>query len=99
MEANAAFVRAYHVVVLDAVAHVGLHLAFVVNPCNAELDNSVRNAKSFDEVGFLKFRVFVVLLFYGREYLAYGLDVFRLIGESAFKILYDLCCIHNLLFY
>ena len=95
--AQTAFVRADGVVVLDAVAHVGLNLALVVGPGDAELDDSIGDAEALHEIVFLKFGVLVVLFFDGGEHLAHCLDVLRLIGESSFQILYYLCCVHNCL--
>ncbi len=97
MIAQAAFVRANGVVVLDTVAHVGLHVTLVVNPSDAELVYSVGNAKALDEVGLFKLGVLVVLFFDGGKNLRNCLDVLRLIGEALLELLYNLCCIHNLL--
>jgi hypothetical protein len=94
--AETTFVRANGVVVLNTITHVGLYVALIVNPCDAELANTIGDAKALDEVGLLKLRVFVVLLLNGGQYLTYGLDVLRLVGKSLFQILYNFCCIHNL---
>lgn len=63
MEAQTSLVRAYGIVVLHTVTHVCLHVAFVVDPRHAEFHEAVGNAQTLYKVGFLKFRMFVVLVF------------------------------------
>ena len=94
VETNAAFVRADGVVVLHTVAHVGLYVAFVVNPCHAELNQSVRNAQALNEVGFLKLGMLVVLFFDGAQHLTDGLNVFGLVRESLLQSFYNFYCFH-----
>ena len=89
MIADTTFVRANHVVVLDAVTHVGLYIAFVVGPGHTEGDDSVGDAKALNEVGALKLRVLVVLFFDSAQHLAHCLDVLWLIRESLLKILHN----------
>ena len=96
VETDTALVRTNHVVVLDAVAHVGLHIALVVGPGHTELHETIGDAETLNEVCALKLRVFVVLFFDGSQHLAYGLDVLGFVGESLFQILNDCCCLHNL---
>ena len=66
METDTALVRAYGIVVLDTVAHVGLHLSFVVDPSNPEREHSIGDTQPFDEVVAIKFGVFVIHLFDSR---------------------------------
>jgi len=47
--------------VLDAITHVGLHVTLVVNPSDAELTNTVGDAKALNQIGLLKLGVLVVL--------------------------------------
>ncbi len=96
MITETAFIRANGVVVLDTVTHVGLDLALVVNPCDAELVNTIGNAKALNQIGLFKLGVLVVLFLDGGKYLTDGLDVLRLIGKSLLQIFYNFCCIHNL---
>ena len=65
METDTTFVRADGIVMLYTVPHIGLYVTFVVYPCNAELVYAVGNAKTFNQVGFVEFGVFVVLFFNG----------------------------------
>ena len=53
VETQSAFIWADNIVVLDTVAHVGLHVAFVVYPCDTELNESVGNAKTLDKIALL----------------------------------------------
>ena len=95
METNAAFVGADGVVVLDAVTHVGLHIAFVVDPVYAELDDAIRNTKALDEVGPVKFGVLVVFILNGSQNLADSLDILRLIWKSSLKIFHNIRSFHS----
>ena len=88
MEAYAAFVRAYGVVVLYAVAHVRLHVALVVHPCHTEGDDAVGDAQAFNEVGAVEFGVTVVLVLDCAEDLADGLYILRLVGEALLQTLH-----------
>ena len=96
MESYASLIRAYHIVVLHAVTHVGLYVALVVYPRHAEGDYSVWNAEALDKVGAVKLRMFVVLFFYCCQYLTYGLDILRLVRESLFEVLNYICGYHKL---
>ena len=96
MESYASLIRAYHVVVLHAVTHVGLHVALVVYPRHTEGDYSVRNAEALDKVGAVKLRMLVILFFYCCQYLTYGLDILRLVRESLFEVLNYICGYHKL---
>ena len=71
---------------LYTVTHVGLYVAFVVHPSDAELIDAVGDAQTFNQVGFVEFRVFVVLFFDGTQYLFYGLMILRFVGEPSFQI-------------
>ena len=86
METKTSLGWANHVVVLDAVTHVSLNVTLIVYPGYTELDNTVWNAKTLDEVCLLKLWVLVVLFLDSAEYLTNCLNVFRLIRESSFKI-------------
>ena len=86
METQSAFIWADNIVVLDTVAHVGLHVAFVVYPCDTELNESVGNAKTLDKIALLELRMLVILLFNGSEYLTDSLDILRLIRDSASQL-------------
>ena len=96
METNTAFVGTNGVVMLNAVAHVGLHLTLIISPSDAELNHSVGNAEALYQIIFFKLGVFVVLFFDGGEHLAHCLDVLRLIGESSFQFLYNFISFHVL---
>ena len=94
MKANAALVRTDGVVVLNAITHIGLHVALVVHPCHTEGDDAVRYAKTLNEVGTVELGMAVILILNGTENLAHSLDVLRLVGEALVKTLYDFCCFH-----
>ena len=50
VETDTALVRTDNVVVLDAITHVGLHLALVVNPCYSEFNHAIGDAKTLYQV-------------------------------------------------
>jgi len=86
VETDTAFVRADGVVVLYTVTHVGLYLAFVVDPSYTEREDSVGNAQSLDQVVTVKLGVLVVSLLNGTQHFGYGLMIFGLVGEASFQI-------------
>ena len=95
MVAQSPLVGANGVVVLNSVAHIGLYVSFVIDPCHAKFHQPVGDAQPFDEIGFLKFRVLVILIFNRTQYLTHCLNVLRLIGESLLQILYNIHCSHK----
>ena len=94
MKTDAALVRADGVVMLDAVAHISLHVALVINPVNTELQDTVGYTQSLDEVRPVKFRVLIVLIFCGCQHLAYCLDILRLIWKSSLQTFHNICSFH-----
>ena len=61
MITDTAFVRANGVIVLNAITHVCLNVTLVVDPCNAELQYAIGDAKTLNEVALFKLGVLVVL--------------------------------------
>ena len=86
METDTAFVRTDGVVVLYTVTHVGLYVTLVIHPSNTELVNAIGDAKTFNQIGFVELRMFVVLFFNGRKHFFYCLMILRFIGEPSFQI-------------
>ena len=93
METDTSLVRTDGIVVLYTVAHVGLYVALVINPCHTECDDTIGNAKTLNKIGAVEFRMTVVLLLDSTENLAYGLDILRLVWEALLKALYCFNCI------
>ena len=89
VETDAALVRADGVVVLHTVAHIGLHVALVVGPRDAELIHAIGNAETFDEVHLIELGVFVVLFFDSAKHFFDRLMVLRLAGETALEVFQD----------
>ena len=96
MEAQATFVRANGIVVLDAVPHVSLYVALVINPVDAELNDAIGDAQPLNKIGAVELRVFVVLFLDRSEHLAHGLDILGLVGKTLLQASYYFCCFHNL---
>ena len=86
METDTALVGANGVVVLHAVAHVGLVVALIVHPGHAELINTVGDAKTLNQIYLFKLGVLVVLLFDSTQYLFHCLVILRLVGEASLQI-------------
>ena len=91
MEAKPALVGTYGGVVLHAVAAVDLHLAAVVHPWDAELDDAFGLDEALDKPGLLPFGVLVDDQLQRLEDLAHGLKEFRLVPVAALHI-----CVHSL---
>ena len=60
MEADSSLVRTYGIVVLDAVAHIVVHLSFIVYPRHAERDDAVGQTKPLNQIVTFKFGMLVV---------------------------------------
>ena len=63
METKSSFVRADGGVELHAVTKVGLHIALVVNPCDAEGKDTVGFDHSLNDLGLFKLGVLIIHLF------------------------------------
>ncbi len=94
MESDAAFIRAYGVVELYAIADICLHFAFVVNPCDAECDNAVGFDHSFDYFCFLKLGVLVVYVGYAQKHFTHCLQILFLSGMLCLERCDDIVDIH-----
>ena len=94
VETDTAFIGTDYVVMLYTVTHVGLNLAFIVHPSDAELINAIRNTKTFNQIGFFELRVFVVLLFDRTENFFYSLMILRFVRETTFQVFQNFFCIH-----
>ena len=60
MEAQTALVRTDGAVKLHAVTEVHLHLALVIHPGHPERDNTFGLYDTFNNLGFLKFRMLII---------------------------------------
>lgn len=96
METDAAFVRTYRLVELYAVAEVGLHLAFVVDPCHAEGDDAVGLYHAFDDACFLKFGMLVVDILHAHQHFFDCLEIFFFARVFRLKGAHDIIYIHIL---
>jgi hypothetical protein len=74
---------------LHTITHVGLHVALVVGPRDAELIYAIRDAEAFDEVDLVELGVLVVLFFDGAEHLFDCLMILRFTGETALQVFQD----------
>ena len=95
MEAQAALVGADGAVELDAVAGVGLDLALVVHPGDAEGEDAVRFDHALDDLRALELGMLVVHVLDGLEHLLYRLEIFVLAGILGLEGGHDVLCLHN----
>ncbi len=94
VETETSLIRADGTVELDAVAGVGLDLAAVVDPGDAESENAVRFHQTLYNLGFLKLRMLVIYLFNGFQYFLHGLQILLLQGILGLKACHDVSCFH-----
>ena len=73
MEAETAFVCTEGSIVLHTITEVNLGLTLVVNPNNAEFEDTVGLNNALDNLGSLKFGMLVVFFLDGLQDLAYSL--------------------------
>ncbi len=66
MEADTSLVRTNGIIELNAIADIGLDIPLVINPGDAECHDTIRLDHSLDYTGFLKFRMLVINISYGK---------------------------------
>ena len=71
---------------VHTIAHVGLYVTFIVYPSNTELVNAIGDAKTFNQIGFVKLRMLVILFFNRRKNFFYCLMILRFVGEPSFQV-------------
>ena len=52
METDSSFVRTYSIVVLDAVAHIGMHISLIICPGHPKRENPIGNTEPLDQIAF-----------------------------------------------
>ena len=85
METDSSFVRTYSIVVLDAVAHVGMHISLIICPGHPKRENPIGNTEPLDQIAFFKLDIPIIGIFDGIQYLFYCLVVFRFVGNRLFN--------------
>lgn len=73
METQTAFVRADSAVELYAITDVNLYFTVIVNPRNAECDDTLRLNKTLDKFCLFKLRMLVVDIFNRQQNFPYCL--------------------------
>ena len=94
VEAETALVWTDGVVELDPVAGIGLNLTVVVNPCDAECENSVRLHEPLNNLGVFKLRMLVIHILNRLKHFTYGLEIFLLRSVLGLKFGHDFFCSH-----
>ncbi|CDE58517.1 uncharacterized protein BN799_00556 [Prevotella sp. CAG:873] len=95
METDTAFIRAYSVVELYAVAYIVLDFALIINPSNAEGEDTVRLDHALYDFIALEFGVLVVDLFNRHEDFLHCLEILFLARVLSFQVKHDFINIHN----
>ena len=94
METQTALVGTDGVVELDTVAGVHLYLSFIIDPRNAEGENTVGFDDALDDLRRFEFRMFVIHVLNGLENLLYSLQVFFLCRVLRLEAGHNLLCLH-----
>ncbi len=96
VEAETSLIRTDGTVELDTVTGVGLDLAFIVNPGDAESKDAVRLYQTFHNLGFLELGMLVVNIFNRFQNLLNGLQVLFFEGVFGLQTCHDVGCFHDL---
>lgn len=96
METYAAFVWADSHIMLYAICHIGLDIAFVIHPRNAECKNTIRNAKTLNQVLFFKFGMCIIYILNRIQNFFYCLKIFRFIRETTSQVVHYFFYFHCL---
>ena len=94
MEAETALIWTDGIVELDPVAGIGLNLTVVVNPGDAECEDSVRLHEPLNNLGVFKLRMLVVNILNRLKHFTYGLEIFLLRSVLGLKFGHDFFCSH-----
>ena len=84
METDSSFVRTYSIDVLDAVAHVGMHISLIVCPGHPKRENPIGNTEPLDQIAFFKLDIPIIGIYSIPLLLPGGIPVR---WETAFSIL------------
>ena len=95
VETDTAFIRAYSVVELYAVAYIVLDFALIINPSNAEGEDTVRLDNALYDFIALELGVLVVDLFNRHEDFLHCLEILFLARVLSFQVKHDFINIHN----
>ena len=94
VEAETALIWTDGIVELDPVAGIGLNLTVVVNPGDAECEDSVRLHEPLNNLGVFKLRMLVVNILNRLKHFTYGLEIFLLRSVLGLKFGHDFFCSH-----
>ena len=94
MEAQAALVGAYGAVELHPVAGIGLDFPPVIHPGDTEGEDAVGLDHPLHYPGLLEFRMLVVDILYGFQYLLYRLEILALAGILGLETGHNVLCLH-----
>ena len=96
METQTALVGTDSVIELDTIAGINLNIALVVYPSHLESELTIGLNDTLSDTVSLEFGVLIVDLFYGHQYLTYGLKILFLTGMTEFEIRHKFVYIHSL---
>ena len=95
METQTALVGTDSVIELNAVAGINLHVALIIYPSHLESELTIRLNDTLSDTICLEFGVLIIDLFYGHQYLTYGLKILFLTGMTEFEIRHKFVYIHS----
>ena len=82
METDTALVWADGIVVLNAVAHIGVYFPVVVDPADSERYYAVGDAQALDKIVTLKDGILVVDILNRGNNFSYSLEILGFIGKA-----------------
>ncbi len=94
METETAFVCAESCIVLYAVTEVVLNNTIVVNPSNAECEDTIGLNQALDDSCLFKFRMLVVNVFDSYEDFFYCLQILFFTWMFGFQVSHDFFNVH-----
>ncbi len=80
MEPQSALVGTDSTIELHSIADVHLHLALIVGPGHAELDDTLRLHKALYNLSLLKFGMLIVDIGYRQQHFPHSLQILRFTG-------------------
>ncbi len=96
METETAFVCTEGGIVLNTITEVHLGLTLIVNPNNAELEDTVGLDKTLDNLSSLVLRMLVIFFFNSLQDLTNGLQVLVFARMFGFQVSHNFVYFHDI---
>lgn len=95
METDTAFIRANGIIELNAITEVVLNITFVVDPGDAECQNTIGLDHALNDLVLFEFGVLVVDVFNAHQHFLNGLEIFFFSGVLCLEGSHDIVNFHN----